>query len=119
MAELSATLLNNIGACYYSAGDYKKGVIFFNEALMVKPTYIKALWKRALCQYELANYEEALDDIKKAYNLDKSKEIYESYAIILKSYNEGIKKDKEKMKEMSTKIFNSQNGSQKEMKRDE
>ena len=83
---------------------------------MVKPTYVKALWKRALCHYELNNYEDALEDIKKAYSLDKSKQIHQSYATILKAYNEGIKKDKEKMKEMSSKIFNSQSNSPKELK---
>ena len=57
----------------------------------------------------MESYEAALGDIKFAYSLDSSnKEIYESYAVILKAYNEMIKKDKEKQKEMSGKMLGSQ-----------
>lgn len=30
MAELSASLLYNIGACYHNISEFKRGVLFFN-----------------------------------------------------------------------------------------
>ena len=71
--------------------------------------YVKAIYKRSLCFYEMGDYESALNDIKSAYALDNSnKDIHDSYGTILKAYNEMVKKDKEKQKQMSGKMLGSQ-----------
>jgi tetratricopeptide (TPR) repeat protein len=51
---------------------------------VINPKYAKALHKRALARYELGKYEEAFEDVKLAFNLDKSStEIHASYSKIL------------------------------------
>lgn len=58
--------------------------LFLSEAIVINPKYTKALHKRALSRYELKKYEEALEDIKLAFSLDKSnQEIYSAYSKIL------------------------------------
>jgi hypothetical protein len=55
-----------------------------------------------------------MNDIKQAFNKDKrNAEVHESYEKILKMYNEQLKKEKESMKEITSKIFRkeSQNSS--------
>ena len=72
MAELSSIMLNNIGTCYYHGYDWMKAEIFLNEALIINPRYVKALHKRALARYEMKRYEEAFEDIKLAFSLDRA-----------------------------------------------
>jgi hypothetical protein len=48
-----------------------------------------------------------MDDIKLAYSLEKTKDIHEAYNTILIKYNECIRKDTEKSKEISSKMFSS------------
>jgi tetratricopeptide (TPR) repeat protein len=53
MAELSASLLFNIGSCFYNLNNWKNAEIYYSETIMINPNHIKALYKRALCRYEL------------------------------------------------------------------
>jgi tetratricopeptide (TPR) repeat protein len=57
MAEVSASLLFNIGSCYFSVNAWKQAEAYYNETIMINPNHIKALYKRALCRYELQKYE--------------------------------------------------------------
>lgn len=50
-----------------------------------------------------------MSDIKLAFNKDKSNvEIHKSYEKILEKYNEKVKKDKEHLKEISSKMIRSE-----------
>lgn len=69
--------------------------IFFTQAIAVNPKYVKALHKRALARFELKKYEEAFEDIKLAFSLDKSNaEIHGAYSKILEKYNQEKLKSK-------------------------
>lgn len=95
MAELSATLMCNMGFCYFNSHDMHRADLFFTEAIVINPKYIKALHKRALARFELKKYQEAFADIKEAFNLDKSNaEIHSAYSKILEKYNEETRKAK-------------------------
>ena len=92
MAELSGNLLYNMGVCHFNSYDMVKAEVFLSEAIVINPKYIKALHKRALARYELRKYEQAFQDIKVAFSLDKSNdEIHRSYSKILEKYNENVK----------------------------
>ena len=84
MVELSSNLLYNIGVCYFNGEDWKKADIFLSEAIIINKNYIKAIHKRALARYHLEKYENAFEDIKLAFSLDKtSADIHNSYSKIL------------------------------------
>lgn len=50
--ELSANLLFNIGQCFFYQQQWRQAVLMYNEALTINPQYGKALYRRALAQYE-------------------------------------------------------------------
>lgn len=61
----------------------------YNEAITINPNYVKALFKRAVSRFNTNQYERAMEDIKQAYNLDKSNEdIRQNYEKIREKYNE-------------------------------
>jgi Tfp pilus assembly protein PilF len=57
MAELSSNLLYNVGVCYFNGYDMTRAEIFFNEAIIIKPSYTKALHKRAVARFEMGKVE--------------------------------------------------------------
>lgn len=68
---------------------WKEAVTHYNEALIVNPNYVKAYYKRAMAQFELKDYENAMVDIKKAYGLDpNNSDILDGYEKIRVKYNE-------------------------------
>jgi tetratricopeptide (TPR) repeat protein len=71
MAEVSASLLYNIGMCFFNSSSWKQAEVYFNETIMINANHIKALHRRALARYHLQKYEEAMNDIKQAFNKDK------------------------------------------------
>ena len=67
-----------------------------------------------MARHELNDYENAMEDIKKAYELDKSNsDIKEGYEKIRVRFNQEMKKDNEKRKELSSRMFDP-NGVKKE-----
>ena len=73
---------------------------------MINGSYIKALHKRALTRYQMQRYQDAFNDIKLAFSLDKTNvDIHSSYEKILHQYNKSKQEEKENMKKMSQKIF--------------
>ena len=61
----------------------------YNETITINPNYVKALYKRAMCRFNTEQYEGAMQDIKQAYNLDKTNEdIRQNYEKIREKYNE-------------------------------
>lgn len=55
----------NRGSAYFAKGDYKLANDDFTQCLKLSPDNIKALYKRALCNYNLENYKESLKDFNK------------------------------------------------------
>jgi len=55
----------NRGAAYFAKGDYKLANDDFTQCLKLSPDNIKALYKRALCNYNLENYNASLKDFNK------------------------------------------------------
>jgi DnaJ family protein C protein 7 len=62
------------------------------DALKINDKYVKALLKRARCQYDLENFEEAVKDYEIALKLDKSMEVKNA----LKDAKLQLKKSKRK-----------------------
>ncbi len=55
----------NRGAAYFAKGNYKVALDDFTQCLKLSPDNIKALYKRALCSYNLEDYKSALKDFNK------------------------------------------------------
>jgi tetratricopeptide (TPR) repeat protein len=57
MLELNLILLTNIAASHYNLGNFPLAENFSSQVLKLKPKHFKALYRRALCYYELKKYE--------------------------------------------------------------
>lgn len=53
-------------------GNLRDAIIDCSGALKINEKYVKALLKRARCQYDLENFEESVKDYESALKLDKS-----------------------------------------------
>lgn len=70
--RLVSVLNSNIAACALLAKDYEGTIKHCTSALDINPEYTKALWRRAEA-YEATNkFREALDDLKKLSEVDKT-----------------------------------------------
>jgi tetratricopeptide (TPR) repeat protein len=47
MSELSSNILFNMGTCYFVLMSYKEAIKYYNQSILIKPTYVKAIHKRA------------------------------------------------------------------------
>ena len=59
-------------------GNIRDGVSDCTEALKINGQYVKALLKRAKCNYDLENFDESVKDYESAWKLEKSNEIKHS-----------------------------------------
>ena len=55
-------------------GNLRDAVTDCSEALKINEKYVKAILKRARCQYDMENFEEAVKDYELALKMDKSME---------------------------------------------
>ena len=51
LKDLTSSLLFNVGTCLFNQQKWKDADYIYSEALTVKPTYVKALFKRAMARY--------------------------------------------------------------------
>jgi tetratricopeptide (TPR) repeat protein len=72
MAELNVALLQNLAASYFAIGQFETAEKVATQVLMINPKHFKALYRRALCLFELNRLEEAYQCIKDAYSIDSS-----------------------------------------------
>lgn len=56
----------------FQLGNLRDAVTDCTGALKINDKYVKALLKRARCQYDMENFEEAVKDYELALKLDKS-----------------------------------------------
>lgn len=56
-------------------GNIREGVVDCTEALKINGQYVKALLKRAKCNYVLENFDECVKDYESAFTMEKSMEI--------------------------------------------
>lgn len=59
----------NIAAVHLKSRNFLEAIQVCNEALKLHPTNSKALFRRGQAEIELKNYENAINDLKRAYNL--------------------------------------------------
>jgi tetratricopeptide (TPR) repeat protein len=71
MAELTSNILYNMGTCYFILMSFRYAIKFYDQAILIKPNYVKAIHNRALCHLEGGDLLSAYNDIKLAYNYDK------------------------------------------------
>lgn len=71
MAELTSNILYNMGTCYFILMSYRYAIKFYDQSILIKPNYAKAIHNRALCHLEEGNLLSAYNDIKLAFNYDK------------------------------------------------
>lgn len=76
-AELRANLNFNIGLCFFNMMQWKEAETKFTAAIDINPSYAKALGKRAATRYELAEYKNAVADIKAALQIDPSNQEFQ------------------------------------------
>jgi tetratricopeptide (TPR) repeat protein len=63
-------LILNIAQSHIKLGNFPQAVTCCTEVLISEPRHYKALYKRATCYFEIEKIEEALKDIKLAYEVD-------------------------------------------------
>ncbi len=71
MAELTSNILYNMGTCYFILMSFRYAIRFYDQAILIKPNYAKAIHYRALCHLEEGNLLSAYNDIKLAFKYDK------------------------------------------------
>ena len=57
------------GFYYAYLGNYKKSIAYYDTCLAIDYTYIDAYKEKAVCLYELAKYNEAIETLQKAVSL--------------------------------------------------
>lgn len=72
--KINAKLYLNRAIVLSRLNKLREAVEDCNTALILEDTYLKALLRRAKCYSDLGEYEDAVKDYEKAYNMDKSKD---------------------------------------------
>lgn len=76
----------------FQLGNLRDAINDCTDALKINEKYVKAILKRARCQYDMENFEEAVKDYETALKMDKSMEIKNA----LKDAKLQLKKSKRK-----------------------
>ncbi|KAM5191336.1 peptidyl-prolyl cis-trans isomerase D [Mantella aurantiaca] len=92
----------NIGACKLKMSDFRAAIESCNEALEIDPSNTKALYRRAQGWQGLKDYEQALEDLKKAHELTPEDKAISSEILRVKHR---IKEQKEKERAVYAKMF--------------
>ncbi|XP_053316195.1 peptidyl-prolyl cis-trans isomerase D [Spea bombifrons] len=92
----------NIAACKLKICDFRAAIESCHEALEIDPSNTKALYRRAQGWQGLKDYEQALEDLKKAHNLAPDDKAISSEILRVKHR---IKEQKEKEKAVYAKMF--------------
>ena len=71
MAELTSNIFYNMGTCYFILMSFRYAIKLYDQAIMIKPNYVKAIQNRALGHMKEGNLLSACEDIKLAYKYDK------------------------------------------------
>lgn len=102
MAELNVALLQNLAAAYYATKQFGSAEKIASQVLLINPKHFKALYRRALCLFELNRLEEAYQSIKDAFAIDNTVgEVNEAYRKIHAAY----KAEKEANKKLYKSMF--------------
>ncbi|KAE8630050.1 hypothetical protein XENTR_v10000674 [Xenopus tropicalis] len=92
----------NIAACKLKVSDFRAAIDSCNEALEIDPSHTKALYRRAQGWQGLKDYEQALEDLKKAHELSPDDKAVSGEILRVK---QRIKEQKEKEKAVYAKMF--------------
>ncbi|XP_066429682.1 peptidyl-prolyl cis-trans isomerase D [Eleutherodactylus coqui] len=92
----------NIAACKLKVSDFRAAIESCHEALEIDPSNTKALYRRAQGWQGLKDYEQALEDLKKAHELAPEDKAIGSEILRVK---QRIKEQKEKEKAVYAKMF--------------
>lgn len=101
MAELNVILLQNLSTAQFAIGQFGIAEKVATQVLNINPRHFKALYRRALCLFELNRLEEAYQCIKDAYAIDSSVgEVNDAYRKIHTAYKEEKEANKKMYKSM-------------------
>jgi tetratricopeptide (TPR) repeat protein len=102
MAELNVLLLQNMSTAYYALKQYATSEKVASQVLLINPRHFKALYRKALCLFEMNRLEEAYACIKDAYSIDATVgEVNDAYKKIHTAY----KAEKEEKKQLYKSMF--------------
>ncbi|WP_046759010.1 tetratricopeptide repeat protein [Kordia jejudonensis] len=91
----------NEALVYEERGDYKKAIELLSKALAKQPDYIDGLVFRAFCKSKLTKFEEAINDLEKAlelepentmtlFNIAENYKVLENYAKAVEYYTKAL-----------------------------
>lgn len=84
MKDLHKTILLNLSVVTNNTGDYKQTLINCTKALDIDENNTKAYFLRSTANLKMHNYDEAVQDIKKAIKLSPSdKKLRDEHALII------------------------------------
>lgn len=98
-SNLRAVLLTNRGFSHFRLSNSEECIRDCTEAIVADPDYTKAYYRRALAHEKLDEFEEAVSDLEKCFNLDAAMKLSEQsrYKILVKKREEKFEKQKNEM----------------------
>jgi len=100
--ELKFSLYNNLALMNIKLKEFDKAIEVAKKAIDINFTNVKIWFRKAQAEYGVHNYQQALDDLKEALNLEPENEevIKEIHRV-----NEKLKEQKEKDKKFYASMF--------------
>ena len=72
----------NQGVMLLEAGDLQSAIAKFNDAIFLNPNYAIAYYHRAMAKSKIGLYDDALNDLNKALNIEVNGMYYYSLSLI-------------------------------------
>ena len=112
MITLTNILLNNLSYCYFNINDLATSLKFAEQVLLTDPRNTKAHYRKAVAYKKLNDAERSFASIKEARKIcieinDNNLPVFQEYEDIKKNYQEYIAANKEKEKELYSKMISS------------
>ncbi|GAX29214.1 hypothetical protein FisN_28Lh042 [Fistulifera solaris] len=94
--SLSVALQTNLSMVCYKQQKYSHALKVASQALLLDPTNIKALYRRALAHRALGNWDDARTDLKQALQQDPNNTACKKEFLSLKQQMDGLKSSQKK-----------------------
>lgn len=112
MVNLTNMLLNNLSLCYYNIKVFQRSLNFAEQVLLTDPKNVKSHFRKALCYKNLNDIERSFNSIKEAKKIclesnQNNASIFQEFDSIKTSYQDYLNQNKEKEKELYSKMMQS------------
>jgi tetratricopeptide (TPR) repeat protein len=97
--NLRAVLLTNRGFSYFRLSHVEECITDCTEAIALDPSYTKAYYRRALAYEQQEEFESAVSDLEKCFELDPAMKVAEKnrYKLLVRKREEKFEKQKTEM----------------------